>query len=246
MAIIDDLIAYWPLDEASGDALDVHGTNTLTETSGTIASVAGVVGNARDFEEGDTEYFAIADNAPLSIGDITFSVNLWLQLESEANFPVAVSKGFRSDSDVNQEWAIIKFAAAAVPGPLAFIVAFGAATAATFWGANLALSTWVMVSCGHNAATDEIWIAVNAGTPVTVAHASGVNDGNRPFTLGAADAAILNWDGPVDEVAFWKRDIRADLTWLYNAGAGRSYVEIANIGHRRLANGGLLTGKLVD
>lgn len=49
MAIIDNLVSYWKLDEASGNALDAHGSNTLIETSGAIAAAGGKINGARDF-----------------------------------------------------------------------------------------------------------------------------------------------------------------------------------------------------
>jgi len=58
-----DIEGLWLLNEASGDALDLSSNGyNLTETSGTIDSdTLGLMGAARDFEAGDTEYFTIAD-----------------------------------------------------------------------------------------------------------------------------------------------------------------------------------------
>lgn len=68
------------LDEASGNALAETGGQDLTDTNtvgaGTGYSDLGATfDNARDFEQGNTEYFTKADNAVFDItGDVTFSV----------------------------------------------------------------------------------------------------------------------------------------------------------------------------
>jgi hypothetical protein len=38
MAVIDNLMAWYPLDESSGNAIDAHSTLDMTETGGTIAA----------------------------------------------------------------------------------------------------------------------------------------------------------------------------------------------------------------
>src|SRR5688572_575838 len=86
--------ANWPLDEASGNAIDSVGANDGTETSGTIGSASGVFGNARDFEAGDTEWFAVADHADISMGNIDFCIVFWAKPETvDSNLRYAVCKG---------------------------------------------------------------------------------------------------------------------------------------------------------
>jgi hypothetical protein len=66
------VVAAYALDEASGNAVEQVNGYDATETGGTIASAAGKLGNARDFEAVDTEWFQRADNADLSVGNIDF------------------------------------------------------------------------------------------------------------------------------------------------------------------------------
>ena len=57
------------------------GANTLTDTN-TVGATTGKVSGARDFELSNSEYFTIADNAALSVGDVAFTVAAWVNLES--------------------------------------------------------------------------------------------------------------------------------------------------------------------
>lgn len=88
------IVSRWDLDEASGNAADSVGSNTLTDTN-TVGSasegpVSGIT-QSRDFEAGSTEYFTIADNASLSqTGSIT--IGFWVKPESIVDYTVWVAK----------------------------------------------------------------------------------------------------------------------------------------------------------
>lgn len=248
MALTDSLISYWKLDEASGNAIDAHSTNDLTETSGTIGTATGKIGNARDFEGGDTEYFALADNADLSTGDIDFSCFCWVNAESlngSSGFPVIANKSWGAGT--NREWAVYQNGNGQ---PLVLIKYDGSATqqvSASTFGA-LSTATWYFVSWGHSASANDIWISINAGTPNTTSTSTGVMDATAgEFQIGASSTQSLYWDGLIDEFAFFKRDIRADLVTFYNAGAGLAYPFSAGISkalysrrRQRIIGGGVI------
>ena len=91
-------VAYWDMDDASGNALDNVGSNDLTETSGTIASAVGKVGNARDLERGDTEHFEWADAAANSItGDL--SIVGWINPETATGIFQGIAGKFNVTGD---------------------------------------------------------------------------------------------------------------------------------------------------
>lgn len=223
MAISDNLISYWKLDEASGNAVDSHGSNTLTETSGTIGSASGLpLGNARDFEAGDTEYFDIADNASLSTGDIDFSFAAWVRGESMTGNNVVIA-GKWSGNNTSSEWKL-EFLASGGTDKFRFVKTSGSTTVAvvanTFGFPSNATNYYV--AGGHNASTNEIWISVNGGSINTASTSTGVNDGTLPFQIGATNGGNY-WDGLIGQAGFWKRDIRSDLASLYNGGSGLAY-----------------------
>ena len=220
MALSDNLISYYSLDEASGDAIDAHSTNDLTETSGTIASASGKVGNCRDFEVGDTEYFTIADNTDFSTGDITFSMFAWVNAEDGGFYPGIIGK---DNFPTAREYRLYLHTNSLTPrlGVSSDGVNLDGIVA---WGSNLSTATWYFIAAGHSASANEIWISVDGGTPVTSAHSIGVADTTCAFNIGGE--AGFEWDGLIDEVAFFKRDIRSDLASFYNSGNGLSYADI--------------------
>jgi hypothetical protein len=91
------------------------------------------------------------------------------------------------------------------------------------------IGTWYFVTVGHDAAANQIFATVNAGSPETAAHSGGILDAAQPFVLGDyLNGGGAAFDGLVDEFGIWKtRTLSgAERTWLYNAGNGRSYADI--------------------
>lgn len=225
MALADNLVAYWSLDEASGNAIDAHSTYDLTETSGTIAATTGKVSGCRDFEEADSEYFTIADNADLSVGDIDFSWACWVQLEAAVGTRWIISK--RGGPDTSIEYDMLTDG-----NRFKFRVANGATTGvatADNLGAP-STGTWYFVVGWHDSVNNVVGICVNDGTPNTTSYSSGSQNGTAALLFGAT-SAVFNWDGLIDEVGFWKKVLSAsEITELYNAGAGRDYAYITGGG----------------
>lgn len=225
MSLLTSLISAWELNEASGNAVDSHGSNTLTETSGTIGASTGPGGSggSRDFEQGDTEYFTIADNTDLSTGDIDFTIEAWVNAESLTSNPVIASKGWTSSIDANAEWALFYSNATS-----RFRFDKAASTTAVNVVANNfgapSTGTWYHILAWHDAANNQIGICVNDGTPNTTSTSTGVNDGNRAFVIGASILQSLYWDGLISKVRFWKRILTSgERTQLYNSGSGLAY-----------------------
>lgn len=227
MALADSLIAYWSLDEASGNAIDAHGSNDLAEASGSIGATTGKVSGARDFEKDDTEYFEIADNADLSTGNIDFTFGGWARFESapaSGDGRCLWSKG-EGDIEYFVEWRN-----------------FSSENRFKFWvtpnGSSLngvtanslgapSIDTWYFVVAWHDSAGDTINIQVNNGTVDSQAYDAGVVDGTSKFMLGSLLGSVFFHDGLLDELGFWKRVLTSDeRTELYNGGDGRDYAYI--------------------
>ena len=213
MPLADDLISYWALDEASGNALDSHGTNELTEASGTIEAASGKVGGARDLEAADTEFFALADNDSVSFGDEPFTLQAWVNLETQGfNWVFQKYDGVAS-CEYQLQYNVVS-------GGMTFRVSPDGldASAVEVVTAALSTGTWYLVHAWHDPVANEIGISVNAGAPVTASHSGGVFDGSALFRLG------FIYDGLVDEAAIWGRVLTSDdRTNLYNGGLGLAY-----------------------
>lgn len=227
MSLLTNLIASYELNEASSNALDSHGGLTATETSGTIGASTGPggVGGSRDFERDETEYFAIADSADLSMGDIDFTVEAWCNLESKPAGEMDIISKYETVG--NQREYRIRWDH--IFDEFQFLVSSnGADTSVTIarWNPAPSLATWYQIIAWHDSTANQTAITVNDGTPETKAHTGGVFDGTSPFHIGSLGRAAptFYFDGLIAKVRLWKRLLTSDeRTQLYNAGAGLAY-----------------------
>lgn len=220
MALTDNLISYWKLDEASGNALDSHGSNNLTDTS-TVGATTGKINGCRDFEVSASEYFSIADNASLSVGDIDFAVSGWVNIESSG-----AQRGIIGHWTVsgNRSWI---FTYSSFLNRFLFLVSndgtASVSVTANAFGAP-ALGTWCHFQAWHDSVANTINIQINNGAINSTSHSSGVFDSSGLFAIGSNLDGNLHFDGLIDEVGFWKRVLTSDeRTALYNSGNGLEY-----------------------
>jgi hypothetical protein len=224
-SLLTDLVSYWKLDEASGNALDAHGSNELTETSGTIASTTGIINGARDIEAADTEYFNLADNATISAGDIDLTWQVWVNLESKSGDMFIVNKWGTS----NFEYRIYYDSSS---DRFVFGVSTNGTNEVTVPADNLgapSLSTTYHILAWHDATANTLNIRVNNGTVDSTSHSGGIRDGSSPLRFSHS----FDWlDGWIDEIGLWKRVLTSEeQDALWNSGSGLSYDQFAGADH---------------
>lgn len=225
--IFDDLVEEWQLNETSGRAVGAWSGIDLSDTN-TVGSGTGLVyATARDFEASNSEYFPFPACTETTMGDIDFTIEAWVKLESLSNGTIV---GKWTTAGDQREYILYYNASDHSPNNrFSFVVSStgtsGTTTTldATTFGAP-STDTWYQVIAKHNAATNQISIRVNAGTADTASHTGGAFAGNREFTIGMLDASPPTYffDGLIGPVRIWKRlTSDAEDTWLYNSGAGR-------------------------
>ncbi len=223
MSLLTSLICYWKLDEASGNGLDSHGTDPLTDNN-TVGSASGKIGNARDFEASSSEWLQRADRASLSTGDIDFTIAGWVNAESfTANDGYIASK--MNAALANPEYRLFyngttsRFQFELYGAG----VSRGAAVANTLGAPSTA--TWYYIVAWHDSVANTVNIQVNDGGVDSTGTSGGGQDTASVFCLGSrAGDANTFWDGLLDEWAYWERTLTSgERTSLYNGGAGLAY-----------------------
>jgi len=214
------LVAFWKLDEVSGTRSDSVGANHLTDNN-TVTQATGKVGTSAQFTAANSESLSIADNAPLSTGDIDFTVCAWVWLDT---------KGAVRD-------LVTKFGAS---GQFEYLLNYDSSADRYLWGvssdgslfASVSANTfgsppagaWHFVVAYHDSVNNLIGISVNNGAFDTAAHAAGVFDSAASFHLGGRASGPNYHNGRLDAVGLWKRVLSAaEITSLYNSGNGREY-----------------------
>ena len=225
--LLNNLIAYWPGNEANGNALDAH-TNALhlTDTNTVMSNTGIVYALARQYAAVTSEYHTRAgDDALLSIGDIDFTIAAWVWLSNVASNKPLVSKYNVAGS---REYLLYYSF-----GDDRF--RFGVSndgTATTFRLADTlgspSSSVWYFIVVWHDSVANTVNIQVNNGGVDSAAHATGVFDGAFPFRIGSFASSY--GDTIIGPTMFWKSAAGAggvltvaQRTALYNAGAGKHY-----------------------
>ncbi len=193
-----------------------------------MATAAGKVGTASDFELTNVEWLSRVDEALLSAGDIDYTWAVWLQLESKPAttnlYGISKAGGSGADTD-NTEYAVIYRNIAGQDRFTAFIGNAGSyviVQADTFGSPSTA--TWYYVQAQHNASANTLRIRINDGAWDSLATGSVTPpDTTGALNLGAFHESF-NWDGLINQAAFWKAiKSDADLNSIYNGGNGLAF-----------------------
>jgi len=197
------------------------GGDILFKTAPSYTAGAAV---AASFASASSEYLSVTDNADVSFADEDFSIAGWVYFNTlpVSGFATVVGKYNVGSND--REYSLF------MPGGtdnLRFIVTNNGASAAGTVDStvDLVINTWYFVYAEHDSVNNELVLKVNANTADTVSYSSGGRDGASVFALGnMVGLASSLLDGRLDEVALYNRVLTpTELTYLYNAGAGRTY-----------------------
>ena len=221
MALTDGLVSYWKLDETSGNRADSHGSNTLTETSGSVAYATGKISNGAEIDAGTGGYLSASDSASLGItGSISFS--FWWKPNDVSVTQVLVFK-YRTDNNTREYQIYFDTSTDELAVVLASVGSTGIAKKWSFSPSN---GTWYHIAFSFNATTEYGSLYIN-GSQVGSAQdygISSINNSTNPLQIGAGASGGTRSDAVFDEFAIWSRAITgAEVTELYNGGAGLTY-----------------------
>lgn len=216
-ALYNSLLAFWKLDEVSGNRADSIGANTLVDNN-TVTSNTGIVYPlAAEFLIANSERLTIVDNVALSISNINFWLAAWVRPDAIANGMI-IGKA-SADSTAGFEYALYLYST----GEVGFITSDGATFSAVKSGAGtIAVSTQYLVVGYHNSATSKIGISVNGGAAIEATRTQTPTNTTKGFAVGGVGASFCSMRcGPA---MFGKSYLinAGDLAYLYNSGLGRT------------------------
>lgn len=219
MAVIDNLISYYKLDEASGNRADSHGANTLTDNN-TVGSGTGKINSASDHIRANNEFLSATSNwvtnawtvsgwfntdgIPVAEGHTLWSfrpgagaANL-MQAETGNDHKIRVI-AFDSTGSVKRDY---KSSVTLTDGAFKHIVV-------TWDGTNLKM---------YFDGTEDTSITKTIDLAMTQTYTS------RVLRIGAELSGSNIWNGLIDEVGIWDAaKSAAEVTSLYNSGAAFAY-----------------------
>lgn len=228
MALKDNLVAHWKLDETSGDRVDSHASKDLT-ASANVAYTAGKLGNAAALAAANFDFLTVAEGDGLDTGaDTAWTVACWIKHGSFAQaLPFIVGK---TNSRSALARCVIGLTLSADRAPQAR-VGNNAFSAVATWGTPTSDNAWHFVVAWHDPAADVVAISVDNGDPVTTQWTGGTYNNVYGFHVGAAvttTGTVVNgscYTGAIDSLSVWIDRVlsSADRAELYNSGAGLEY-----------------------
>ena len=214
MALTDNLIAGYALDEASGNAVDVLSTNDLTLT-GTVGTTTGKVSGARSIS--NNGYFRKASGIT-ALGTLPLTLVAWFKT-SNVTTNQNLFGGSPNSALNNNAWGLY-----VQSSKLGFYASDGSGSFNFLTGATtLSTSTWYFAACVWRSATDrEIYL--NAASDGTSSTSRSPTSSERLAIGTYAPTDNSRWLGDLDECYVWGRSLSgAELTSLYNGGSGLAY-----------------------
>lgn len=237
MALTDGLVEYWPLNEASGDALGAHASKTFSDYHTVGSGTGHMYAAARDFEETSTEYFSRARDTDIGGGaDFTFAC--WWNMESSPG----------SGSDYHMVFTSIY---AATGWSLGFVnngilqafLQIGASTIYTAHtdpdGFDYNLGEWHLVIGWYDHSEATCYIVIDddqALGSATGTAGAAMGDGCAIGARWWGDATC--WDGLLQGAAYWNRILsETERAAVWNGGAGLTYAQLTAppVTRRRMA-----------
>jgi len=243
--LLNNLVVYWPGDEASGDLIDAHTGGIDLSDQNTVTNDTGLVyPTARKYTRANSEYHVSANGDDLSPqGDNDYTLATWIRCSTfPASEPAAqhmVGKWELIGDNTHADYAIMHYYTPTVMpaangvwwvvhnatfAPIAEVGPF-------VWSAG----TWYLFVCWHDAVNDVAKMLINDTWLFSSATSGPSGDGDGRFTIGRFmqfDPGSAYLDGRVGPTMFWRSApggggvlTDAQRTALYNGGAGLPYSE---------------------
>jgi hypothetical protein len=208
--LLNTLVSYWKLDEASGMRNDSKGTNHLTPVNGPTGS-AGKINNGALFSGASNQYLTVASNASLQVtGD--FSWSAWVRPDAQGSSLNVILKGNSGDTGVYEYWLNYDN----LSGFTVFIQFKSVLT-----GVAVPNGTMTHVVFWWDSSDSKIRLRINDTTTYVSSTTAPLTQGTDGLFFGADPTYPSGFTGLIDEVGFWKRKLTAaEITQLYNGGAG--------------------------
>lgn len=219
------LVSYWKLDEASGNATDSKGSNTLTNV-GTTTYSTGKISNAAQFLR-SSKYLESSTTTGLA-PTTAFSINAWVKWDSLTDNALNGLISKMNGTSTAYRTGIVRYSSI----NYAFFFDIGTTGGSTNRSQSVIMTApnngqWYMYTYTFNGPTAKMYIDGTLFFTDNAAPAT-CQAGTAPFRLGYGDSADgtgpEGMNGMLDEVGFWNTELsQSDVTALYNAGAGLTY-----------------------
>jgi RHS repeat-associated protein len=212
------------MNEVSGTRNDSHGTNHLSNNA--VTSSTGLKGNAASFSASapttPSGYLSITDNPAISGGNIDFTLTANVYLNSTSAIMIIANKGLKNSSE--RDYLLFYNPTGS---KFTLTVGNGTTSGSVVSNETIVAGQWYTVIAWHDSVANKLNIQVNNGSVSSAEYSSGSMDTTYPLSIGAHIDGLNGLNGRIDEFAIYKRVLTVtERTWLYNNGAGQTYIDV--------------------
>ncbi len=224
MALTDDIVAYWKLDESSGNASDATGNgHTLTNT-GTAAYNPGLINNGIDLgNNNSTKYLSNGSN--LGYGGGVWSMSGWVKAYSTQHQQISRVLWISDVSTFDVMDIYYDSTNQFIWGERLRSNVVGDGIS---YSLNLPTSTYTHVALTYDGTTVNFYVnGTSVGT--TASSGNGISGISSGAAIGADNTGANLISGIIDEVGMWSRALSSsEISALYNGGVGLQYPFLQN------------------
>ena len=226
MALTDNLVAYYKLDESSGNASSSVGSYTLTNT-GTASYSSAKINNGIDFGTTNTTKWLNYLSGNLGITGGACTISGWIKLNTE------IASGnwdlINQSSTTNRVWQYIEYEYNGGSRRLGFYRDKGGVGAqGPTYTITLGTSTWYYITYTYDGTNVRGYVNGSLVAGPTAASGNGSANATNGFSIGDRiflGGALGNKASSIqDETGLWSRALSdSEISELYNSGAGLAY-----------------------
>jgi hypothetical protein len=212
--LADELLAYYSLEEITGNAVDSVGNYNLPLSGGVTQQETGVVGDC----------YAFATDGYLGYQDLnnfdfsgSFSLSCWINTTSTSSWS-SVAANFGPS---NYGWELVDVGD---PRKIYWRLRHPPDNTTIISSTTINDGFWHHIAASYNATDDTMKLWIDGELEGTTYCAGPVYSSNCYLTIGSRLAGAY-FNGYIDEVGFWDGTefSEDEVDSLYNAGAGQAY-----------------------
>lgn len=213
MAILDNIVAAWSLDESSGNAADASGNGNTLTNNGTVTYSTGKINNGAVFDNTSGKNLDFAGNLGFAGGG-TRTWMVWVNVSSFATGAYILDNTTTTAGTGSANRRFILYSDTDTK-----IHMF--ANGNEVLTGTLSTSTWYHCVVTQNGTTWELFLN---GTSQGTTSIGALSYADNSFVIGESYAGGGSGRSTNDIVTIWDRVLSgAEITDLYNSGTGRQY-----------------------
>lgn len=234
MALTDNLVSFWKLDEGSGDAYDSFGLHKAVNSNVTYGT--GKINNCAIFNS-TTDKLSVASTTALNPTG-AFSFSFWVYINSLPTTGNITNLLCKYDGAPDSGGYDVRILNSSGVYKLAFFWQKADTSNTGIIDQTYTLSTgqWLHMVCVYNSTTSTAKIYLNSTEILSASATGAVRSTTKSLVFGnfgyyspsSADLA-RPLDGNLDEIGYWSRALTTtEIAELYNSGAGKSWPFLTN------------------